>query len=84
MPIIYGMLVQKGTRDRAYEFLYVDEDGNIQSIERMSWTGVYNMDVLRVMYQLSLEGWECFSVVTRTPVDNIVTIATYYFKKHVG
>lgn len=84
-PIIYGTLIKfkRGKGKKSLIFLYIDENGRRLCIKKMAWAKEYDTDVLRAMYHLSLEGWECFSVTTKMCIRRLTSITTYYFKKYV-
>jgi len=79
MPIIYGRIIQTERLQKVYKFTYADENGRKWSIDKPGWLGEqYETDILEAMYQLSLDGWECFSVTTE---GFLCKTAIYHFKK---
>jgi len=83
MPIIYGRLTQKNKYRKEFKFFYINTNGSHGHIQKLAWTNEYNMDALEIMHDLSLEGWECYSVTIEKSLSGFNSVTTYYFKKHI-
>ena len=82
--IIYGMLhYWKGDKrsEGGLRFDYTDERGRPMRMEKMDWQAKpLSPHPFAVLRQLSLEGWECFSIIATRRITFRRELR-YYLKK---